>query len=636
MWVAIAVMDVLAYLSIPLRHPSSVLLLAVVIGGFIGGVVSGLINAVLAVIFIFFAFLMPADHLVLTRDSLLRTLVFVVVAPTMGALVGILRRRDLQQVMVHEQAIGKKALLESHRRLRLALNAARMGTWERDLATGKDIWSENEEALFGFSPGSFPRTHEAFLERVHPDDRQALAQAVQQAIDAGLPYSSEYRVVRPDESVRWMSGQGDVVRDESGKATHLLGVTLDITERKLAEQEHDDLLVREQRARAEAETANRRKDQFLAILSHELRTPLTPVLAAAGLLKRNHQIPASVQGLVDMIRRNVELEATLIDDLLDMTRISTGKLKLNFQPVDAHAVLLQALDIYREELATRHLQIVSRLDADPHEVHGDPSRLQQVFWNLIGNAVKFTPAGGTITIRSSNVELAQAQSPLQSNGRHCVRIEVSDTGVGIEPEVMGRLFTAFEQGEQSLSRRFGGLGLGLAICKSLVQMHGGAIAAQSEGKNKGTTLIVDLPVGAPAEVRTIPTPPAQTCAVKARHGRRILLVEDNEDTMRLMARLLRNDGHEVRTATGVRAAVDAANDNLDLLICDIGLPDGSGWELMRQLRAARSDRPIPGIALSGFGSDDDIRRSHESGFVCHLTKPVNLQQLEDTIQQVAN
>ncbi|HSV16611.1 MAG TPA: ATP-binding protein, partial [Tepidisphaeraceae bacterium] len=331
---------------------------------------------------------------------------------------------------------------------------------------------------------------------------------------------------------------------------------------------------------------------------------------------------------IQMIRRNVELEARLIDDLLDLTRIAKGKLQLSLDTVDAHASLNSALDICRADLAEKGVHIGVDLSATQHHVRADPARIQQVFWNLIKNAVKFTPTGGQVTVRTRN----------EPDGR--LRVDVTDTGIGIEPENLKRIFFAFEQAEQSITRQFGGLGLGLAISRSLMEMHGGTLSADSLGKDRGSTFTARLhtvaaPIGAPALKPG--KSPAQgqslgTAAAAAR-SRRILMVDDHEDTSRAMKRLLERLGYEVHTKHTVREAYDAANaSNYDLLISDIGLPDGSGVDLIRQLR--QNANPIRALALSGFGMDEDIRRSKEAGFQDHLTKPVNFSKLQEVIAEL--
>jgi PAS domain S-box-containing protein len=379
-------------------------------------------------------------------------------------------------------------------------------------------------------------------------------------------------------------------------------------------------------AREESEAANRAKDRFLAVLSHELRTPLTPVLAEVSAMLDDPDTPEAVRPVLEMTRRNVELEARLIDDLLDLNRIIQGKLRLNREVVDAHRLILEALEICRGGIDDAGHRVEVALQATRPHVLADAARLQQVIWNLIKNAVKFTPKSGFISIRSRDVG-------------DRLHIEVADTGVGIERDVLHRIFDAFEQGGSSVTQQFGGLGLGLAISRSLAEAHGGRLLADSPGKNEGATFSLELPAvdAPPPRLEAGPQVVGESTPSPAA-SLRILLVEDNVDTLRVMARLLGRRGHRVTTAEGVVDGLRAAGGaEFDLLISDLGLPDGSGLDLIRRLRESRPGlAPIPGIALSGFGMDDDLRRSREAGFLEHLVKPVDFHGLESAIHRIVS
>ena len=364
------------------------------------------------------------------------------------------------------------------------------------------------------------------------------------------------------------------------------------------------------------------------MLSHELRTPLTPVLATVTAMLDEPEMPLSDPGEVrvtlEMIRRSVELEARLIDDLLDVSRIVHGKLALDRSCVDVHELIHQTIGICRSDLNGKRMRLQVLLSASRSVVEADPARLQQVLWNLVKNAVKFTPEGGTVSIASRDVETNGA------GGVPLLAVEVSDSGIGIEQEALPRIFAAFEQGEGTTTRRFGGLGLGLAISQSVVEAHGGSLSAKSPGQGKGSTFTLTIPARPGARIdrdrRTTPASPID-------QPLRILLVEDDFNTLRVLSRLLRLRGHEVTTADNVSSARQAFEGaQFDLLVSDIGLPDGTGIELMRHIRSVR---PLPGVALTGFGMDDDISRCREAGFTAHLTKPVNFQKLEAAVQQVA-
>ena len=367
---------------------------------------------------------------------------------------------------------------------------------------------------------------------------------------------------------------------------------------------------------AEKARSNLAKDQFLAMLSHELRTPLTPVLASALALESEPALPQEVHESLQMIRRNVELEARLIDDLLDLTRIDRGKVQLNFEVVDAHTLLQNALEICQAEIDRKHLSRSLNLGARKVYLRADPARLQQIFWNLINNAVKFTPSDGQISISTSNTSKGE------------LRVEIADTGLGIESESLPKIFDAFEQGGRT---QLGGLGLGLAISKALVEAHKGAINAQSAGRNKGSTFTLVFPTSERAAAQIAP---AVSPKLPEHQAMRILLVEDHEDTNRSLTNLLRRRGYQVQSALTFQSALDlSAKVQFDVLISDLALPDGSGIDLVQKLQSAR---PIIGIALTGFGMEDDIRKGREAGFHHHLVKPIDLNRLDLLIQESAN
>lgn len=372
-----------------------------------------------------------------------------------------------------------------------------------------------------------------------------------------------------------------------------------------------------QRAKEIAEAASRAKDQFIATLSHEVRTPLTPVLMAVATLEESPGLPPECRPDLELIRRNVELEARLIDDLLDVTRITRGKIEIARETMDVHACFLKAFDICKADIAAKRLQADIRLEAPLHFVRGDPARLQQVFWNLLKNAVKFTPDGGQITVRSSNE-------------KRRLKVDISDTGIGIAAEHIARIFNAFEQVEQTRSRRFGGLGLGLSIAKTVVELHRGTLTCQSDGIDKGATFTVEL-AAADTPSATL-RPSAEPPPPPEKQARKILLVEDHPDTLRILARILEKWGYRVTTADSVATARSrAAEEPFDALISDLGLPDGSGLEIVCEMQ---KQHPIPSIALSGFGTEADLRQSREAGFEEHLVKPVAMEMLQEALQRI--
>ena len=406
-------------------------------------------------------------------------------------------------------------------------------------------------------------------------------------------------------------------------------VLRDISSLRYAEEGRVRML-REQAARAEAEAANRAKDHFLATLSHELRTPLTPILVTAAAMLEQSDTPEPIRDVMEMIRRNVNLEVRLIDDLLDLTRIRRGKLFLRREAVDAHELIRRVLDMCRHDPRAAGLHFELDLAARRHDVDADPIRLQQVLWNLVRNAMQFTSGGGTITIRSrdTHIELDDAQTA------SALSIAVSDTGVGIPPNVLPRIFGLFEQGSDSSARRSGGLGLGLTISRSIVEQHGGRLVATSDGEGLGATFTLELPTVTGGAMVPIIEPTVMESTPARVRPRKILLVDDNTDTRTYLAKILSRRGHTVQVADSLATARELLNhEEIDLLISDIELPDGTGLQLIQELRATR---PIPGIALSGFGSSDDMEFSRSAGFAFHLLKPIDLASLEAAIDKATS
>ncbi|CAA9211125.1 MAG: Signal transduction histidine kinase [uncultured Chthoniobacterales bacterium] len=484
-------------------------------------------------------------------------------------------------------------------------------------------------ALVDASSRTFLQANDAFVNMAKlfggfPEDRDFSAGtfdevkiAPSDAIEKVLAFGAPFQIVEHPFT------------DKSGM-THFVNINL--LRLQGAEQRIQGVLylvedkTRDVTLRQELIGANAAKDQFLALLSHELRNPLSPVIAMVGELEATAAGSQDVKRALEVIRRNVELEARLIDDLLDVTRISKGKLQLSLETVNVHEILQRAYEICREDIVAKNLRMEFRLRAESVHVEADPARLQQVFWNLIKNSVKFTPAQGRIIIETFN------PAPEQ------IEIRTTDTGIGIEPEKIGKIFNAFEQGQSSITRRFGGLGLGLAISKAMVSAHNGDIRVESEGRDRGATFIVTLhTVAAPAvkQPEKSGTPVGASNGAKRRaqtDGPRLLVVDDHHDTCTGMKMMLERRGYRVAVAHSADEAVDrAAEQPFDLLISDIGLPDRSGYELMQELRESKGLR---GIALSGFGMENDIARAREAGFSEHLTKPINFERLEQAIHDL--
>ena len=499
----------------------------------------------------------------------------------------------------------------------------------------------------------------AMFERVRPIYGRVLAEATPQRVEVTAPPPPG---TGGDRAPRTYLTEYMPVVDADGRVEGINVVATDITDRKRAElqlqaavRNADDARVSAERAKEIAERASSAKSEFLAVLSHELRTPLTPVLAGVQLLQQNLADAAAKSEPAEtlaMIRRNVELEVRLIDDLLDLTRLTRGKTVLDKRRVDVNAAVRHVVEICRGEMEEKGLTLDLDLSDGEAAVVADAARLQQVLWNLLKNAVKFTPPGGRVAVRTSRRARDEQTASEQTNGGGgggTVVCEVSDTGVGIDADVLPKVFTAFEQGGKRITRTFGGLGLGLAISRALVAAHGGTLRAQSDGPGRGATftLVLPAPQPAPPDARPSPdaggSPPAPDAAEPAR-PHRVLLVEDHADTCRLMARFLRRR-LKLHVATagcvedGLRLFRDGEADGggsaagFDLIISDIGLPDGNGTDLLRRVAALGRDVP-PAVALSGYGTERDVRNSHDAGFREHLTKPVDLERLEAVVRSL--
>lgn len=446
---------------------------------------------------------------------------------------------------------------------------------------------------------------------VNEETRQTVANPIEkvlrEGVVTGLP--NHTILIRKDGSEVPIDDSGAPVREPGGPARGAVLVFRDFSAHRQGEQE---LL----ESKAQLEEANQSKDRFLAMLSHELRTPLMPVLTTLSAWE-SADLPPHLFPEIQMLRRNVELEAKLIDDLLDLNRIITGKLALHREPTDVHGLLHDVAGMYQSEIHSKRVSLSMRLQAERSYVSADPARLQQVFWNILKNAVKFTPEGGRIEITSYTMD-------------DRLVLNFKDNGIGMTPQTLDKIFIPFQQGTETINRSFGGLGLGMAIAKALVDAQGGSITAASDGLGDGSTFTISLPL--------VEMPAAHQAAShdgdSAPHRPlNILLVEDHLDTAEALSRLLRGKGHHVHTAGSMAAALDlASQEAFDIVLSDIGLPDGTGIDL---LRALRRHSQIPAVALTGYGMEEDINRCTEAGFAAHLTKPVNFQRLELTLQRTA-
>ncbi len=524
---------------------------------------------------------------------------------------------------IEERKRTEQALRESEERLRIALAAGRMGTWEWDVATGMVQWSPELEKIHGREPGTFPGNFDAVLEEIYPEDRNIVTESVQRSLEKQVEHRVEYRIVLANGNTRWVEGRGRAFHDDNGTPLRMMGICADVTDRKQAEAEREALLTSERAARAAAEHANRMTDEFLSVVSHELRTPLSAILGYSQLLRMEMVDQEELSDAYAAIERNSLAQVQIIDDLLDMSRIISGKLRLNVQSVSPAEIIEAAMETVKPAADAKNVRVQTVLDPLAGPVLGDFDRLQQVIWNLVSNAVKFTPKGGRV-----QVSLARVNSHLE--------ITVADSGRGISADFLPHVFERFRQSEGSTTRRHGGLGLGLSIVKQLVELHGGSVRAQSDGENQGASFTVNLPLQmsrhATDEERVHPTTNTGTPAFQAHNlaGLTILVVDDELDTSIVVCRFLQACGASIVTAGSAREALDQlATLKPDVIVSDIGLPGTDGYELMREIRSwpAEQGGAVPAIALTAFARSEDRKRSMLAGFQNHVTKPVDPGEL---------
>jgi len=471
------------------------------------------------------------------------------------------------------------------------------------------------ERMFGYSAAELVGRP---IRLIIPADRQAEEDGIIAKLRRGERVD-HFQTIRRTKDGRLIDVSLTVspVRDTSGRVVGASKIARDITEQKRAAAERERLLEAERVARGEAERANRVKDDFVAMVSHELRTPLNAILGWTQLMTRGRNDPALVQRGIDVVARNTRLQAQLISDLLDISRIGAGKLQLDPRSVDLRAIVGQSLETIEEEARSKGVAIESTLEDAGSLVSGDPARLQQICWNLLSNAVKFTPRGGRVRMR------------LTFDGPWAL-VEVADTGVGIRPEFLPHVFDRFQQADRSITRQFGGLGLGLSIVKHLVELHGGAVEAASDGEGKGATFRVTLPVLSDVSEQERRREPADSVdAGVALHSIRLLVVEDEADTLEFLRRLLTTHGATVLTAATAGEALSLVRDQPpDLMISDIGLPEMDGYDLIQSVRRQPSPgRDIPAIALTAYARSEDRTRALRAGYQAHIAKPVEPNEL---------
>ncbi len=520
---------------------------------------------------------------------------------------------------ITEIRIAERALRRSEHMLEQSQSTAHVGSWDLTFPAGGGLpdpdslrWSDEAYRIFGYEPGAVAITPSFFFESIHPEDREAVRAVSKDGAERGEPFEKDYRIVRPDGTVRMIHAWSRFVRESGGNTMRMLGTCQDITERTLAEQERES-------AQHELREADRRKDEFLAMLSHELRNPLAPILSAVEILDRagpGHEELASRYRAV--IARQVQHMKRLLDDLLDVSRVSQGKIELRKKPLELGALLLQAVEVSRPMIVEKRHELSMTLAPGSVPLDADPTRLVQVFANLLNNAAKYTDDGGHIALHVAT-----------EDGEAVV--SVRDDGMGMRPELVARAFDLFVQETRSLDRARGGLGIGLTMVQILVKMHGGSVRAFSDGPGRGSAFVVRLPLAPGIQAPVVRDAPSATLAPE--RPLRVLVVDDNVDAAKAMGCLLEMRGHHVTLAfDGPGALAAAAAQPPELVLLDIGLPGMDGYAVAARLRAAGHDRAAL-IAITGYGQNENVRRSTEAGFDRHLVKPVDFGVIAEICAQ---
>ena len=546
-----------------------------------------------------------------------------------------------EALLVHsalDESMTTAAIASDERNLLIG-RATNDAVWDWDIGTDRIRWNDALYTLFDYAPGQFRYDMQWWEDNVHPEERARVVQGIHAVVvGKGEAWADEYRFRRADGHYATVLDRGFVARDATGKATRMVGSMLDLTERKQAVMALTESLAREQHARADAErergraeAANRMKDEFLATVSHELRTPLTAILGWARMLKDEQLGEARLLKGLDTIERNARAQAQLIEDILDVSRIITGKIRISSHTVDVASVVEAALDTVRPAAEAKGVHLGASFEEGLGLIIGDQDRLQQVVWNLLLNAVKFTPRGGQVLVLARRCEGETV-------------ITVRDTGRGISPAFLPYVFDRFRQDDASTTRSHGGLGLGLAIVRHLVELHGGTVSADSPGEGQGATMSVRLPIRAAAPIvaeeaprRLSSDPPSVRSQPLALGGLQLLAVDDESDARELIAMVLEHAGAKVTSAASASEAVRCLEElPFDALVSDIGMPGEDGYALMRRIRGAPSEatRGIPAIALTAYARIEDRRKALAAGFQAHVAKPIEPRELVEVIRRL--
>ena len=513
----------------------------------------------------------------------------------------------LKEQLASERDLRRHAE-ESQSRLHIALAAGQMGTWELDYAKGRSFWSEELERMHGLEPGTFDGTVETVLKLVHPLDVERFAKLLSSCTpEVGSDHQVEFRMVRADGATRWLASRGRLLLDADGKPARIVGVCSDITDLK--------------RMAEAANEADHRKDEFLATLAHELRNPLAAARTAVAVIQKANGDTTAVIENCTVMERQLRQLTRLVDDLLDVADITRRGLPLAKTRIELAAIVRMAIEQSRPLVEEGGQELSVRLPVEAIMLDADPARLVQVLTNLLSNAAKYTPRGGSIELS------------VEREG-HELRLSVKDSGIGIPTEKLESVFEMFGQLDRSLEKGYTGLGIGLALARTLVAKHGGRIKAHSEGLGKGSEFSVWLPLA-----EATPSPRVLIDPAERPHnttGCRVLMVDDNRDVAVAMSRLIRLLGHEVRVALNGAEAIRIAEEmKPDVVLLDIAMPEMNGYEVARMLRSQPIGALMTLVAVTGWGREHDQRRSMEAGFDRHMTKPVDPLVLETFLESIA-
>jgi len=538
------------------------------------------------------------------------------------------RMRELEGLL-QQTELEREALARRTDELESVLAAGRLGFCRICVLTRAIEASSQFKADLGWAPDA-PITWRELEERIQRDDREKLAAAVDAAIGAGVEVDVIVRTKVKGRERQWLTIRGRTINNEAGDATALLLTSRNVSSQRRAavgkQRARATQLGQERKLREAAEAANRAKDEFLSVISHELRSPLNAILGWNRILTLKRRDDPEVASITPRIEQSAKAQLKMVNDLLDLGQVGTGKLKIEPRPTRLARVVSVALDLARPTAAAKQIELVSELTSGAGQLRGDPDRLQQVVANLLSNALKFTSAGGRVTVGLRDVG-------------EFTELTVSDTGQGIASELLPHIFDRFRQGDSSSTRHSGGLGLGLTLVREIVVLHGGAVAASSPGPGAGATFVVTLPI-TPAWAMSLEKVGREGNGLSPHSldGLSILVVDDEMDARTVVAETLRLEGAHVTvtdSAGSAFAQLQAAGAHFDILVTDIGMPDEDGYSLVRKLRTLKMGRHMLAIAVTGYASKGDVAAAIEAGFDLHVPKPVDFDTFVPMVRRLA-